>query len=214
MTDLASIQRRVRGYWFVDGLQEIAGGAALTIAGGLSVAATITGNDSLSAAGAYALVLTAVCAAVVIRVAKRQVTYVRTGWVREPRTAALVKLAVAVAWVITSSPSGAHDTLGFATTTSGTNGVATNTLTLSCVAGKRVVQGGVLGAISSISLTPSDLQGGVLGAISFNLTPSGLPNTATVLDPYTSPSLPAASLLFLVIATGFGVALGVRRFRA
>ena len=121
---------------------------------------------------------------------------------------------VAVAWVITSSPSGAHDTLGFATTTSGTNGVATNTLTLSCVAGKRVVQGGVLGAISSISLTPSDLQGGVLGAISFNLTPSGLPNTATVLDPYTSPSLPAASLLFLVIATGFGVALGVRRFRA
>lgn len=104
MTDLASIQRRVRGYWFVDGLQEIAGGAALTIAGGLSVAATITGNDSLSAAGAYALVLTAVCAAVVIRVAKRQVTYVRTGWVREPRTAALVKLAVAVAWVIIATP--------------------------------------------------------------------------------------------------------------
>jgi hypothetical protein len=104
MTDLGSIQRRVRGYWFVDGLQEITGGAALAIAGALSVAATITGNDSLSTAGVYALVLTAVCAAVVVRVAKRQVTYVRTGWVREPRTVALVKLAVAVAWTIIAAP--------------------------------------------------------------------------------------------------------------
>lgn len=107
---------------------------------------------------------------------------------------------VAVTWVITSSPSGAHDKLGSATTTSGANGAATNTLTLSCVAGERVVQASV--------------QGGVLGAISINLTPSGLPNTATVSDPHTSPSLQAASLLFLLIATGFGVALGVRRFGA
>jgi hypothetical protein len=104
VTDLGSIQRRVRGYWFVDGLQEIAGGAALTIAGALSVAATITGNDSLSTAGVYALVLTAVCAAVVIRVAKRRVTYVRTGWVRESRTVSVVKLAVAVAWAIIAAP--------------------------------------------------------------------------------------------------------------
>lgn len=104
MTDLGSIQRRVRGYWFVDGLQEIAGGAALSIAGALSVAATVTGNDSLSTAGVYVLVLTAVCAAVVIRVAKRQITYVRTGWVRESRTVALVKLAVAVVWAIIATP--------------------------------------------------------------------------------------------------------------
>jgi len=104
MTDLGSIQRRVRGYWFVDGLQEIAGGAAFAIAGALSVAATITGNDALSTAGAYALVLTAFCTAIVIRVAKRQVTYVRTGWVRTSRTVTLVKLAVAVAWTIIAAP--------------------------------------------------------------------------------------------------------------
>lgn len=104
MTDLGSIQRRVRGYWFADGLQEIAGGTALAVAGALSIAATITGNDSLGRAGVYALVLTTVCAAVVIRVAKRQVTYARTGWVREPRTANLVKLAVAVAWTVIATP--------------------------------------------------------------------------------------------------------------
>jgi len=104
MTDLGSIQRRVRGYWFVDGLQEIAAGAAFAIAGALSVAATVTGIDALSTAGVYALVLSAVCAAVAIRVVKRQVTYVRTGWVREPKTVTLVKLAVAVAWTIIATP--------------------------------------------------------------------------------------------------------------
>ena len=107
---------------------------------------------------------------------------------------------VVVTWTIASSPSGANDKLGSASTTSGANGVATNTLTLSCVTGKRVVQ--------------ASFQGGVLGAISINLSASGLPNTSTMPGAPTSQSLPAASLLFLVIAIGFGMALGVRRFRA
>lgn len=104
MTDLGSIQRRVRGYWFVDGLQEIAGGTALSITGALLVAGTVTGHDSLITAGVYSLVLTAICGAIVVRVAKRQVTYVRTGWVRESRTVALVKLAAAVVWTILAAP--------------------------------------------------------------------------------------------------------------
>jgi hypothetical protein len=107
---------------------------------------------------------------------------------------------VVVTWTIASSPSGANDKLGSASTTSGANGVATNTLTLSCVTGNRVVH--------------ASAQGGVLGAISINLSASGLPNTSTMPDGHTSPSLPAASLLFLAIAIGFGMALGVRRFRA
>ena len=107
---------------------------------------------------------------------------------------------VAVTWAITTSPSGAHDKLGSATSTSGANGAATNTLTLSCVTGKRVVQ--------------ASAQGGVLGAISINLAPTGLPNTATAPDTHPSPSLPATSLLFMAIATGFGIVLGVRRSRA
>jgi len=104
MTDLGIIQRRLRGYWFVDGFQEIAGGTALAIAGALAVAGSITGNDSLSAAGVYALALAALPAAVAIRVAKRQVTYVRTGWVRESKTASLVRLAVAIVWTIIATP--------------------------------------------------------------------------------------------------------------
>ena len=106
---------------------------------------------------------------------------------------------VAVTWAITSAPSGAHDKLGSSTTTTGSNGVATNTLRLSCVAGNRVVQANT---------------GGVLGAISINSGGSGLPNTSTVPSTPTSQSLPATSLLFLGIAIGCGMALGVRRFRA
>ncbi len=107
---------------------------------------------------------------------------------------------VPVTWTIASSPSGANDKLGSSTTTTGANGTATNTLTLSCVAGKRVVQ--------------ASFQGGVLGAISINLSASGLPNTSTMPGAPTSQSVPAASLLFLAIAIGFGMALGARRFRA
>ena len=107
---------------------------------------------------------------------------------------------IALTWTITSSPSSAHDKLGSSVTTSGANGAATNTLTLSCVAGTRVVQ--------------ASYTGGVLGAISISLSASGLPNTSTMPSAPTSQSLPAASLLFLVIAIGFGMALGVRRFRA
>jgi hypothetical protein len=107
---------------------------------------------------------------------------------------------VAVTWTIASSPSGANDKLGSSVTTTGANGVATNTLTLWCVAGKRVVQ--------------ASLQGGVRGAITINLGASGLPNTSTMPGAPASRSLPVASLLFLAIAIGFGMALGVRRFRA
>jgi hypothetical protein len=57
-------------------------------------------------------------------------------------------------------------------------------------------------------------MGGVLGAISIGSCVSGLPNTSTMPSAPTSQSLSATSLLFLGIAIGCGMALGVRRFRA
>jgi hypothetical protein len=104
MSDLGLVRRGVRGYWFVDGFQEIAGGIGLSTAGGLFLAAGLTSNEALTTVAFAVLVLWAMLSAVAIRVAKQRITYVRTGWVGRPRAVMLAKAAALLAWVAIAIP--------------------------------------------------------------------------------------------------------------
>jgi hypothetical protein len=104
MTDLGIVRRRIRGYWFVDGFQEIAGGVAFMSVGATLLAAELTNNEALVTAAVSALVTWAVIAAVAVRVAKRQITHVRTGWVRRSGAVGIAKVVGVVAWVAIAIP--------------------------------------------------------------------------------------------------------------
>jgi hypothetical protein len=104
MSELEAVQRRVRGYWFVDGFQEIAGGLGLSVAGALFLVATLTSNETLATVAIFALALYAIGAAMAVRAAKNRVTYARTGWVHRPRAIMFAKAAALLGWVAIAIP--------------------------------------------------------------------------------------------------------------
>jgi hypothetical protein len=104
MSELGAVQRRVRGYWFVDGFQEIAGGFGLSIAGALFLAAALTSNETVATVALFGMALYAVGAFLAIRAGKRRITYARTGWVRRPRAIMLAKAAALLTWIAIAIP--------------------------------------------------------------------------------------------------------------
>jgi hypothetical protein len=67
MSELGMVRQRIRGYWFRDGFQEIAGGVGLSLAGALFLAAAITSNETFATAALAALVVLALVASAAIR---------------------------------------------------------------------------------------------------------------------------------------------------
>jgi hypothetical protein len=104
MNDLGTARRRVRGYWFIDGFQEIASGTGLSVSGALFLAAAMTSDETFATVGIVLLAACAMAAFVGVRAAKGRVTYVRTGWVRRPKAIMLAKAVAVVAWVAIAIP--------------------------------------------------------------------------------------------------------------
>lgn len=104
MNDLGIVRRRVRGYWFVDGFQEIASGVGLSVSGALFLAAAMTSDETFATVAIALLAACALTAFVGVRAAKRRVTYVRTPWVRRPKAIMFAKAAAVVAWVAIAIP--------------------------------------------------------------------------------------------------------------
>jgi hypothetical protein len=104
VSNIAALQRRVRGYWFVDGFQEIAGGVTFSITGALLLAADVTSNETFATVALGALIACSLLVSIAIRMAKRHVTYARTGWVGGSRAIAFAKIAAIVAWVAIAIP--------------------------------------------------------------------------------------------------------------
>jgi len=104
MTDLHITRRRVRDYWFVDGFQEIAGGASISLFSILMLLAIATASTALQDAALVILLVSAAAGAVFVRAAKQHVTYPRTGEVRERLQAKVARLVGIVLWVSVAIP--------------------------------------------------------------------------------------------------------------
>lgn len=81
MQKITEVQRRATGYWFVDGLPELAGGVAMVICGGLLYAAVATGLEWLGTASLGFLLLAFPLSAAAVKALKERITYPRTGYV-------------------------------------------------------------------------------------------------------------------------------------
>jgi hypothetical protein len=81
MNDITAAQRRAQGYWFVDGIAEIAAGAAMALCGGLLYAAVATGVESLGTLALGVLIVAFPVTAWVVKAVKERITYPRTGYV-------------------------------------------------------------------------------------------------------------------------------------
>jgi len=81
MNEIAAAQRRATGYWFVDGLAEIAGGTATLLVGALLYLAVRTGVEGLATVAMGVLIVAFPVSAWVVRVLKERITYPRTGFV-------------------------------------------------------------------------------------------------------------------------------------
>jgi hypothetical protein len=104
VSNIAALQRRVRGYWFIDGFQEVAAGITFSLTGALFLVAELTSNEALTTVAFWALMVCALVTLIAIRVAKRRITYPRTGWVGGSRAGALAKITAIVAWVAVAIP--------------------------------------------------------------------------------------------------------------
>lgn len=81
MNDITAAQRRAKGYWFVDGVAEIAGGTATLLCGALLWAAVATGAEWLGMAALAVLIGGFPVSAWIVRTVKERLTYPRTGYV-------------------------------------------------------------------------------------------------------------------------------------
>ncbi len=104
MSDLTAARRSIRGYWFVDGFQEIAGGTAITIVTSLLLASAVSGNRGLADVAFGILMVGAVIVALVVRAAKRKITYARTGQARERTSARFARVVAMLLWVAVAIP--------------------------------------------------------------------------------------------------------------
>jgi hypothetical protein len=104
VNNLTTLRRRVRGYWYVDGFQEVAAGIAFSVTGALFLAAELTSSEAFATAAFWALMVCGLAGFVATRVAKHHVTYARTGWVGGSRAVALAKIAAVVTWVAFAIP--------------------------------------------------------------------------------------------------------------
>jgi len=84
MNEIAATQRRALGYWFVDGVAEIAGGTAILICGALLYAAVATGIEQLGTLSLLVLIGAFPVTAWIVRKVKERITYPRTGYVAYP----------------------------------------------------------------------------------------------------------------------------------
>lgn len=101
MDEITSAQRRAQGYWFVDGLAEIAGGTAMALTGALLYAAVRTGAEWLGTVALAVLIVGFPVTAWVVRVLKERITYPRTGFVAyPPPSRARMFVAAAVGFVV------------------------------------------------------------------------------------------------------------------
>jgi hypothetical protein len=113
MDEIAEIQRRAGGYWFIDGITETVGGAAMALIGGLQLLALTTGNPYLDHAATGLLVVVCLAAGRHIRALKERLTYPRTGYLacpppgwRQRVVTALVAAVVVLTGVIAADHSG------------------------------------------------------------------------------------------------------------
>ena len=84
MNDITAAQRRAKGYWFVDGVAEMAGGTAILLCGALLWAAVVTGTEWLGMAAIAVLIAGFPVSAWIVRTVKGRITYPRTGYVGYP----------------------------------------------------------------------------------------------------------------------------------
>lgn len=101
MDEITTAQRRAQGYWFVDGLAEIAGGTAMVVTGALLYAAVRTGAAWMGTAALAMLIVGFPVTAWVVRVLKERITYPRTGFVAYPPPSRVrMFVAAAVGFVV------------------------------------------------------------------------------------------------------------------
>jgi hypothetical protein len=101
MNEIAAAQRRATGYWFVDGLAEIAGGTATLLVGALLYLAVRTGVEGLATVAMGVLIVAFPVSAWVVRVLKERITYPRTGFVAyAPPSRARLFAAAAIAFLV------------------------------------------------------------------------------------------------------------------
>jgi hypothetical protein len=84
VNDIEETQQRTRSYWFIDGIAEIVGGAALMIVGALLYAAYALRNDAVGTIALVVMVLAFPASAALIRRAKDRLTHPLTGFVDYP----------------------------------------------------------------------------------------------------------------------------------
>jgi len=103
MNDISAAQRRARGYWFVDGVAEIAGGTSLLLCGALLYAAVATGAEWVGTAALVVLIAGFPASAWVVRAVKERITYPRTGFVAyQPPSRVRMFAAAAIGFVVAS----------------------------------------------------------------------------------------------------------------
>lgn len=99
MQGITDIQRRAQGYWFVDGLPEIAGGAAMLACGALLYAAVATGAEWMGTLALGFVIVAFPITAWIVQTLKERITYPRTGYVSYPspsRNRRLLAAAIAL----------------------------------------------------------------------------------------------------------------------
>jgi hypothetical protein len=104
MGDLSETRRKVRDYWFVDGLPELGGGAAISVFSTIMLAAIATSSPVLKDIALVVLLVSALAVALLVRLAKRRVTYPRTGRVAERLSDRTARVVGVVLWVSLAIP--------------------------------------------------------------------------------------------------------------
>jgi len=103
MNDITAAQRRARGYWFVDGVAEIAGGVSLVLCGALLYAAVATGAEWMGTAALVVLIAGFPVSAWVVRAVKERITYPRTGYVEYQKPSRMRMFAAAAVGFVVAS---------------------------------------------------------------------------------------------------------------
>jgi hypothetical protein len=104
MNDLSEARRKVRDYWFIDGLPELGGGVAISVFSTIMLAAIATSSPVLKDVALAVLLASALAMAVLVRLAKQRVTYSRTGRVAERFSDRTARVVGVVLWVCVSIP--------------------------------------------------------------------------------------------------------------
>jgi uncharacterized membrane protein len=104
MGDLSETRRKVRDYWFVDGLPELGGGAAISVFSTIMLFAIATSSPVLKDIALAALLVSALAVALLVRLVKQSVTYPRTGRVSERLSDRAARVVGVVLWVCLAIP--------------------------------------------------------------------------------------------------------------